>query len=109
MGWMLGVYGVDARVGRVHRGDIQTLRGDGQGAVGTQGHPGCFMGGTQTPRVYGKDTGTHRACMAWTQRVRVQTDRRMDGQMPSTDSVAKSLAVSRFFLTATIIQRCQKR
>lgn len=108
MGCILGVYGVDAWVARVHRVDIQTLRVDGQGAVGTQGHAGCFMAGTQTPKVYGKDTGTRRACKAWTQRVQ-GAERRMDGQTPSTDSVAKSLAVRRFLLTATIIQRWQKR
>lgn len=62
-------------------------------------HPGC-MGRTQghtEPAWHGHTETEGAGC------------RQTDGRTPSTDSVAKSLAVSRFFLTATIIQRWQKR
>lgn len=74
---------MDAGVARVHRVDIQTLRGDGQDARGGHMDSQGAGGDTGTPRVYGKDTGTHRAGTARThghRGCRVQTDGWMDAQ-----------------------------
>lgn len=89
---MEGMHGWPECTGWTYRhsewmGRAWTARVDGVGGHGvgwgTQGHPRCFMRGTQTPRACGKDTGTHRACTAWTHRhrgCRVQTDRWTDAQ-----------------------------
>lgn len=102
MGWMQGwpectgwTYRHSEGMGRMHGVDTWTARVQG----GTQGHLGC-MGRTRghiEPARHGHTDTEGAGC------------RQTDGWMPSTDSVAKSLAVSRFFLTATIIQRWQKR